>query len=151
MERKELAASYFKNGYNCAQSVAFSFNDVMKLDDEVVLKSMSSFGAGMGRLREVCGAVSGMIFAAGIICGYSSPKDHKNKTEHYKRVQELSKQFKDMNGSYICRELLFGVEHTDGVEPEKRSKEYYKKRPCIDLVRDAAELLDNYLRENKII
>ena len=134
----QRAMDYFKEGYNCAQSVFLAFSQEYGMDFEMALKMSSSFGAGMGRLREVCGAVSGMFMVAGLVYGYIDPKDHKTKTEHYERIQYLAKAFEDKNGSIICRELLGLGAGKDKPEPELRTAEYYKKRPCVELVGMAA-------------
>ena len=146
----ELAMAYFKEGYNCSQSVFLAFCDEYDMDFESALKISSSFGAGMGRLREVCGAVSGMFMVAGLVYGYIDPKDHKKKTEHYERIQYLAKEFEDKNRSIICRELLGLGAGKDKPEPELRTAEYYKKRPCAELVGVAAEIMERYMEENKI-
>lgn len=100
-------------------------------------------------MREVCGAVSGMFMAAGLKCGYSSPTDNQSKTEHYKLIQDLAAQFKIENGSIICRELL-GLEGKDkNYVPSERTNEYYKKRPCAELVGQAAEILESYFNNVK--
>ena len=152
LEKKhsELAMAYFKEGYNCSQSVFLAFCDEYDMDFETALKISSSFGAGMGRLREVCGAVSGMFMVAGLVYGYIDPKDHKKKTEHYERIQYLAKEFEDKNRSIICRELLGLGAGKDKPEPELRTAEYYKKRPCAELVGVAAEIMERYMEENKI-
>lgn len=145
MTKKELAMCYFKEGFNCSQAVFLAFAEDLGLDRKTALKLSSSFGGGMGRMREVCGCVSGMIMAAGLKYGYDSPKDAAGKTEHYKRVQELAGEFREKNGSIICRELL-GLEGRDSsYVPSERTKEYYKKRPCVELVGDAAEIFEKYL------
>ncbi len=146
----ELAMAYFKEGYNCSKSVFLAFCDEYDMDFETALKISSSFGAGMGRLREVCGAVSGMFMVAGLVYGYIDPKDHKKKTEHYERIQYLAKEFEDKNRSIICRELLGLGAGKDKPEPELRTAEYYKKRPCAELVGVAAEIMERYMEENKI-
>ena len=146
----ELAMAYFKEGYNCSQSVFLAFCDEYDMDFETALKICSSFGAGMGRLREVCGAVSGMFMVAGLVYGYIDPKDHKKKTEHYERIQYLAKEFEDKNRSIICRELLGLGAGKDKPEPELRTAEYYKKRPCVELVGMAADIMERYMEENKI-
>lgn len=145
----ELAMAYFKEGYNCSQSVFLAFCDEYDMDFETALKISSSFGAGMGRLREVCGAVSGMFMVAGLVYGYIDPKDHKKKTEHYERIQYLAKKFEDNNRTIICRELLGLSTGKDKPEPELRTAEYYKKRPCVELVGMAAEIMERYIEENK--
>lgn len=146
----ELAMAFFKEGYNCSQSVFLAFCDEYDMDFETALKISSSFGAGMGRLREVCGAVSGMFMVAGLVYGYIDPKDHKKKTEHYERIQYLAKEFESKNRSIICRELLGLGAGKDKPEPELRTAEYYKKRPCAELVGVAAEIMERYMEENKI-
>lgn len=146
----ELAMAYFKEGYNCSQSVFLAFCDEYHMDIETALKISSSFGAGMGRLREVCGAVSGMFMVAGLVYGYTDPKDHKTKTEHYERIQYLAKKFEDKNQSIICRELLGLEAGKDNPEPERRTAEYYTKRPCVQIVGMAAAIMEQYIQENKI-
>lgn len=146
MSKKEKAMSLFKEGYNCSQSVIGAFAEELGMDFETAVKIASSFGGGMGRMREVCGAVSGMFMAAGLKCGYSSPTDVKSKTNHYKLIQDLAAEFKKSNGSIVCRELL-GLEGKDNnYVPSARTNEYYKKRPCVELVGQAAEILENYFK-----
>jgi C_GCAxxG_C_C family probable redox protein len=142
----ELAMAYFKEGYNCSQSVFLAFCDDYGMDFEMALKISSSFGGGMGRLREVCGAVSGMFMVAGMVYGYTDPKDHKSKTEHYERIQYLAKEFEKRNSSIICRELLGLSNGKDKPEPELRTAEYYKKRPCVELVGMAADIMERYIK-----
>ncbi len=148
MTKKEKAMSLFKEGYNCSQAVFGAFAEELGLDFETAVKIASSFGGGMGRMREVCGAVSGMFMAAGMKCGYSSPTDNQSKTAHYKLIQDLAGEFKACNGSIVCRELL-GLEGKDNSHvPSERTKEYYKKRPCAELVGEAAEILEGYFEKN---
>lgn len=144
-KHSDQAAALFHEGYNCAQAVLAAFCDDTGLDFETALKISSSFGGGMGRLREVCGAVSGMLMAAGMIYGYDSPTDKAAKTAHYRRVQELAERFRAQNGSIVCRELLGLSQKPDSPVPEDRTEGYYKKRPCAELVRQAAEILDDYM------
>lgn len=150
MTRREKAMSLFEEGYNCAQSVFLAFEDLHGIDRETAAKLSSSFGAGMGRLREVCGTVSGMFMTAGLLYGYDEPKAFAEKAEHYGRVQELAKTFEEKHGSIVCRELLGLEVKRESPIPEARTKEYYKKRPCKELIGDAAEILDNYIREHEI-
>lgn len=143
----QKAMAYFHEGYNCAQSVFLVFAEQEGISKETALKLSSSFGAGMGRMREVCGAVSGMFMAAGLIYGYADPKDQKAKTEHYARIQELAARFKAETGTIICRELL-GLDGTSFSHvPEKRTAEYYKKRPCGQMVGMAAAIFEAYQKE----
>lgn len=146
-ERGKKAASLFREGYNCTQAVCLAFEDLCGLDRETLLKLSSSFGGGMGRLREVCGTVSGMFLVAGILYGYSEPKDFEGKKTHYERIQELARRFEEINGSIICRVLL-GLDHNrDCAVSEKRTEEYYKKRPCATLAGIAAAILEEYIEK----
>lgn len=139
----ELAREYFLKGYNCAQAVGMAFSEEMNLEADTVAKMVSAFGGGMGRMREVCGAVSGMFFVLSVLEGYSDPKDHAGKMALYQKVQELAEVFRRENGSIICRELLSGkiAAVSDSPEPSPRTEAYYKKRPCPDLVAIAADIL----------
>lgn len=141
----ELAKELFLKGYNCAQAVFAAFCDETGMDIETALKVASPFGGGMGRLREVCGAVSGMLMVVGMKYGYIDTSDKKVKTEHYKLVQDLAKQFEKENGSIICRELLGLSIRNDNPVPEDRNENYYRKRPCAELVEQAARILDEYI------
>lgn len=140
-----IAEQYFYQGYNCAQSVLLAFSDVTGLDAETAAKLSSSFGGGLGRMREICGAVSGAAMVLGLLKGYADPTDSSAKKAHYALVQEFAHRFRQKNGSILCRELLNGVSVQIGSGPEARTPEYYKKRPCPALVRDAAEFLDEML------
>lgn len=140
-----LAEQNFRSGYNCAQSVLLAFYDVTGLDDQTAAMLSSSFGGGLGRLREVCGAVSGAAMVLGLVKGYSDPDDREAKKAHYARVREFADRFKELNGSIICRELLSGVQTAEGKDPEARTDAYYQKRPCALLCRQAAEILQTML------
>lgn len=145
----QKAASLFTEGYNCAQSVFCAFSDELGIDFETALKLSSSFGGGMGRLREVCGAVSAMFMIAGLKYGYTSPDDDKIKAEHYTRIQKLAEEFKKMNNSIICRELLGLDIKENSPIPAKRTEQYYKDRPCEQLVKEAAYIISNYINSTK--
>lgn len=146
--KSERAKELFKSGYNCSQAVLGVFCEELGLDFETAMKLASSFGAGMGRMREVCGTVSGMFMAAGL--AFASASDSAvAKGEHYKRIQELAKRFKDINGSIICRELLQGIESSTAPTPSERTETYYKKRPCVELVGDSVEIFEGFLKESK--
>ncbi len=147
MDHSNYAAELFLKGYNCAQAVAMAFCDVTKLDEKATAKMISSFGGGMGRLREVCGAVSGMLFVAGILYGYDEP-DQTKQMEHYTRVQELSGTFRETAGSIICREILKNP--PSDPKPTPRTEEFYKQRPCVRLVILAAQILDRYITEHPV-
>ena len=153
MTRRELAESNFVTGYSCAQAVVKAFADVTGVDGEQAMRLCSSFGGGMGRLREVCGAVSGMFIVEGLLEGYFDPTAENaqlQKAEHYKRIQELARRFKERNTSIICREIL-GARATTNPTPDERTPEYYKTRPCARMCGDAAEILEAFLKERNII
>lgn len=145
----ERAMSLFKEGYNCAQAVFMSFSDETGIDEKTAARLASSFGGGIGRMREVCGAVSGMCMALGAIKGYDDPEDSAAKSEQYKLVQRLAGRFKEENGSIICRELLGLTEKSSSPVPAARTEEYYKKRPCVELVGQCADILEEYLKGEK--
>lgn len=150
MEYRDRAIAYFREGYNCAQAVLAAFSNKTGLDLQTSFKLASSFGGGMGRLREVCGAVTGMFMAAGLIYGYDSPTDKAAKTEHYKMIQALAAKFKEANQSIVCRDLL-GLSHKiDSPVPDDRTKAYYKKRPCVELVGMAAAILAGAIQEKEM-
>ena len=148
MEHNMKAAELFLNGYNCAQAVAVAFCDVTGLDESAAAKMASPFGGGMGRLREVCGAVSGMLMVLGCLYGYDSTDNDKKKKEVYSQVQELAARFQEINGSIICRELLNNP--PSDPNPSPRTAEYYAKRPCVRMVMTAAELMDAFIAEHPV-
>ncbi|MBQ9808176.1 MAG: C_GCAxxG_C_C family protein [Ruminococcus sp.] len=148
-DHAEKAYELFAGGMNCAQSVFGAFSDVTGMDTELALKLSSSFGGGMGRMREVCGACSAMFMIAGILYGPGSDMDHEKKAEHYRRIQDLAGRFREQHGTIICRELLKGLNVTSTPEPERRTERYYKVRPCIRFVESAARILDEYLKETE--
>lgn len=139
----EKACNNFRNGYNCAQSVLLAFADRVNLPEETALKLASSFGGGMGRLREVCGAVSSMFMIAGLLQGYTTPNDDKIKGEHYTRIQKLGNLFKEKCDSIICRDILGLSEGADEPTPSKRTEEYYQSRPCENCIKIAAEIIES--------
>lgn len=143
MDRAEQAAQLFLQGYNCAQAVAVAFSDLTGLSPELSAKMASSFGGGMGRMREVCGAVSGMLLVTSLLYGYDQPENDQGKKELYKLVQNLAEQFRQQNGSIICRELLKNP--PSDPNPSPRTAEYYRQRPCAAMVYTAAEILDTYI------
>ncbi len=150
MSRRETAIANFMKGYNCSQSIVLAFSDLLKVDEASLSKLSSSFGGGMGRLREVCGSVSGMFMVAGLLYGYDGPETGQIKADHYTRVQELARRFEERHGSIVCRELLgLGVHH-DTPLPEARTDGYYKKRPCPEIIGDAADILEQFINENKM-
>lgn len=146
MDRGMYAAELFHKGYNCAQAVFASFGDVTGLDEKTAAKMASSFGGGMGRLREVCGAVSGMLMVVSMLYGYDNPGEHEEKKELYTLVQELAGKFREKAGTIICREILDNP--PDDPNPSIRTEAYYAHRPCSGMVVLATEILDQYIKEN---
>lgn len=145
MTHKEKAKQYFLDGYNCAQAVVLAYQAELGLDAQTAARLSSAFGGGMGRLREVCGACSGMFLVTGMLCGYDDPAEQLGKKELYQTVQDLANAFREKNGSILCRDLL-NLDHTsDDASPSARTKEYYQSRPCAELVACAAELLEEML------
>ena len=141
------AKALFQQGYNCAQAVLLAFEDVTGLPVETAAKLASGFGGGIGRLREVCGTVSGAVMVLSLAHGYDDPADAEAKAAHYRTVQAFAARFKAENGSIICRELLQGVPTTPGTVPEARTPEFYRKRPCAELVELAARMTEEMLSE----
>ena len=142
MTRGETAEAYFRQGYNCSQAVAMAFADDMGMEKSTVARLTVGFGGGMGRMREVCGTVSGMSFVLSVLYGDSQ------KNDVYKMVQDVAGKFKAENGSIVCRELL-GLDKKEKISPqsEERTPQFYKKRPCAELVHQMADFLDEYISE----
>ena len=145
-EREERAVEFFGKGYNCSQSVAMAFADITGLDESVIAKLSTGFGGGMGRMREVCGAFSGMTMIAGSISPVKDPTDMKQREANYALVQEFAAAFRDANGgSIICRELLArgasAPQESESPKPSERNAAFYHKRPCIKIVRNAARIV----------
>lgn len=141
--RPEKAERFFKEGYNCAQAVFMAYSSKYGIDQETASRLAASFGGGMGRMREVCGAVSGMLLVAGLETGAVEGRDQEGKKRNYEVVQALAEEYRKENGSIICRELLqLSKEQPVTAKPEERTEAYYKKRPCAKLVRQAAEILE---------
>lgn len=147
-QRAAQAKEYFRNGYNCCQAVALAFKDIIGLDTDTLASIASGFGGGFGRMREVCGAVSGMTLVAGALIPASDTSDKSAKTANYALVQEFAEQYRKENGSIVCRELLgLGVKAPESPVPSDRTPEYYKKRPCADLVECAARIVATKISE----
>ncbi len=146
-DHAQLAKELFLKGYNCAQAVLCAFADVTGYDIAASARMASSFGGGLGRLRETCGAVSAAALVLGIVKGYDDPSDPEAKKRHYALVRDFAERFKTANASINCRELLTlaGLTPESGGEPEQRTEEFYRKRPCPRLVYDAARILDEML------
>ncbi len=143
--RKEIAMKNFEKGYNCAQAVVLAFEDMLSIDKNTLAMLSSSFGGGMGRLREVCGTVTGMFMVAGMLYGYDGSEGNTAKSAHYARIRELADKFKEQNGSIICRELL-GISDTKMPNGQVKAK----KAPCKELVGMATEIMEEYIKNNPI-
>lgn len=148
-ERVAKAKRLFKEeGYNCCQAVVMAYNDVFGIDDDTAAALSSGFGGGMGRMREVCGSVSGMVMLAGLIAPAADPSVKVDRTRNYALVQQMAEDFKALNGSIVCKELLGLVPMGSGAaackespEPSDRTPEYYQKRPCEELVGISARIV----------
>lgn len=147
-ERVERAQAYFKAGYNCAQAVVMAFDDVMQMSPDELARLAAPFGGGMGRMREVCGTVSGMAFLAGAIKPSANPSNLEERKENYALVQLFADEFREENGDIVCRRLL-GLEpiaeRAETAMPSERTPEYYRKRPCSEYVGCAARIVAEYL------
>lgn len=147
MDHSYYAAELFLNGCNCAQAVAAAFCDVTGLEPDFAKKMSCGFGGGMGRMREVCGAVSGMLLVADLLYGYTDPGENDiHKKEYYALVQALAGKFREETGSIICREILKNPPFDP--TPSPRTEAYYKTRPCTRMVMTAAKILDDYMAEH---
>ena len=155
-ERVEKARRLFKDGgYNCCQAVVMAYSDLFGINDETAAAMSSGFGGGMGRMREVCGSVSGMVMLAGLISPATDPSNKEWRTANYALVQEMAEEFRSINGSIICKELLGLVPMgscspapKESPEPSDRTPEYYKKRPCEELVVISARIVGNKIAKS---
>jgi len=150
MTRGEKAQQLFEQGYNCAQAVVLAFGDMVDIDEKTLSCIASSFDGGMGRLREVCGAVSGMFIISGLIYGYSTPETGEIKHKHYAGIQELAHRFEAEHGTIICRKLLGLEEGHSDAKPTPRNAEFYASRPCGTYIKDAADLLEEYIKSHPV-
>lgn len=147
-DHSKIAAELFCNGCNCSQAVLVAFAEDCGMDKVTAMRLSSSFGGGMGRLREVCGAVSGMFMVAGLLEGYVTEDGKEKKDAHYTRIQELAKEFTDIHGTYICKNLLGSLGKSTSPVSDPRTAEYYKVRPCVKFVITASEILDKHFFNN---
>lgn len=150
MDKGKRAKELFMQGYNCSQAVLGAWCEELGLDMETALKISSGFGGGMGRMREVCGAVTGAFMVLGLKYGNTDGKNSTAKGENYKLIQDFTKRYKEVNGrdTIICRELL-GLDGASKPDPAKRTEEYYKKRPCPEMVELASNLLEEFINQPK--
>lgn len=140
-ERVQKAVGLFESGYNCSQAVFMAYADLYDFDVETAAKIASSFGGGMGRLREVCGAVSGMFMVIGLQYPANDVKDKKAKSDNYEIVQKTAKEFKQEMGSYICADILKIKRAPEDAVPSERNAKYYALRPCSRCVAMAADIV----------
>ena len=149
MNHSDYAVDLCVQGYNCAQAVAAAFGDLTGLDEKTAARMASCFGGGMGRMREVCGAVSGMLMVAGVLYGYDDPKATTEKRELYAQVQAMAGQFRQELGSIVCRDLLKNP--PSDPNPTPRTAEFYKNRPCARMVETAARIMDEFIEKHPIV
>ena len=147
MNHAQKARDLFLSGCSCSQAVFAAFADDLGLDQDTALRLASSFGGGMGGMRETCGAVSGMFMVAGLLKGHALPADNAEKTAHYARIRALADAFKAEHDTLICRDLLASLPGKLSKNPSERTAEYYKTRPCALFVEDAARLVEKMLEE----
>lgn len=150
MTKGDIAYNNFLSGYNCTQAIAVAFAEELGLDRDTAARLSCGFGGGMGRMREVCGTFSGVVMVLSALYGYSEPKNLTAKKELYEKIRTLAGKFRADNGSIICRELLGLEKAEESATPEPRTPEYYKKRPCPELCRYAANLLEEFIKENPV-
>ena len=158
-ERVVKAGRLFKEGgYNCCQAVVLAYCDLFGMDEKTAASLSSGFGGGMGRMREVCGSVSGMVMLSGMLSPADNPSDKAGRTANYALVQEVAGEFRNINGSIICRELLGldkkpaeGQATSESPVPSDRTTEYYKKRPCEELVKISARIIGERIKNTKVL
>ena len=146
---EQKAVELFRSGCNCSQAVFLAFSDITGFDEKTALRLSSSFGGGLGRLREVCGAVSGMSLVAGYLWGYDDLSDKSLKTAHYSLVSGMANSFSDIFGSYICREILGLKDYKYSPVAQDRTSAYYASRPCEKCIAAAARILDEEIEKRK--
>lgn len=139
-KRVEMARQFHRQGFNCAQAVVAAYADIFDLDEQTALRISASFGGGIGMMRQTCGAACGMFMLCGLYCGQTNPDDKQAKMNNYKQVQNLAQQFKDINGSLICAELL-------GLKEPDDPNTIINKTTCNDKVADAATIIGKYLQQ----
>ena len=150
-KRVDCAVSFFESGYNCSQAVFMAYSDMYGIETETAAKLATSFGGGMGRLREVCGAVSGMFLVLGLHYPFTNTKDKTSKDINYKAVQRTANEFKSIMGSYICADLL-KIKHAPELpESAERNEAYYNMRPCTRCVASAAKIVGKEIYQFKSI
>ena len=148
-KRIERARELFHEGFNCSQSVVAACADLYGMDEQTALRVAASFGGGIGRMRQTCGAACGMFLLAGLENGSATPHDAEGKKQNYALVQDLAAKFKEENGSLICAELLGIAPKPQEPTPEARTEVYYQKRPCAEMVASAVRIFLTTLHNTK--
>lgn len=151
-KHSDRALELFKQGYNCSQAVFCAFCDEFGMDEETALKVSAGLGGGVGRMREVCGTITGAALVAGMLYGSADGRDAQKKAQTYEKVQEVAEEFRKDNPSIICRELLGltkAAQARETAAPEARTEHYYKKRPCAELVENMAKIIDEKFFETE--
>lgn len=148
-DRVKKAIDHFNEGYNCAQSVFLAYSDLYNIDPKLAKSLSVSFGGGLGRMREVCGAISGMSMLIGLAYPVTDTMDMDARTENYAQVQKASAIFKEKHQSIICKELLKTLKPSNNPTPSERTATYYSNRPCGRFVEDAARIFGNILKEKE--
>lgn len=151
MGREQRAIENFCSGLNCGQSVFMAFADLAGIDHDTAMRLSAPFGGGMGRMREVCGAVSASMMVLGLLFYDAHHPTNEEKSALYAREQLVAARFRAANGTIICRELLAGVPADDSPQAEERTAEYYRSRPCARLCGSAAKILEEYLAEQGVL
>ena len=147
--RVEQATATFEEGYTCAQSVFSTYADLFGMDRETALKLSSPMGGGIGRMREVCGAVSAMALLAGLKEGNTDPANEEGKEKIYLLTRQMAERFREQFGTIVCRELL-GIEGMEeSAKPSVRTQQYYQERPCLQLIAAAAKIIEEMLLADK--
>jgi len=146
-----MAEINFKKGFNCSQAIVLAFSDILSIDANELCKISSPFGGGVSRMREMCGAVSGMVLILGNLIGYSTPELGEKRHELYKNTQQLLRIFEKKYGSLTCRVFLNLNNMHDDPKPSERDNNFYNKRPCLELIGGAAEILENFLKEKNLL
>lgn len=147
--RVEQATATFEEGYTCAQSVFSTYADLFGMDRETALKLSSPMGGGIGRMREVCGAVSAMALLAGLKEGNTDPANEEGKEKIYLLTRQMAEKFREQFGTIVCRELL-GIEGMEeSAKPSVRTQQYYQERPCLQLIAAAAKIIEEMLLADK--
>lgn len=145
-ERSEKAVELFKSGYNCSQAVFAAYADIFGFSEDMALRVSAGLGGGVGRSREVCGTVSAAAMLIGMKYGATDGDDSEGKKLCYHKVQEFIAEFKTINPSIVCRELLgLNPGENSHPKPDQRNEQYYKKRPCAQLVEDSALALEKII------